>query len=311
MVTDDADRLIGVEHRDQPGERCGLADEQTRAAPVDRIEVGVDLHQARGGLGLGPAAEGGQTDESAPGQPLDEALVQPVPGRHQHRQEGAAERIREHGPTRSPARPGCARGRARRARSIGSRAARDWRGQSRAAGRWPGDWRRSARGHSPRATAAPPRAPAADRGARPAPAGGSAPGGRARHRRHATTPGSLRRVPRRHRARLAARPSPVTVRPPEQRSDRAPAWPTRAVTRSALRAAPSSRNPGLRTGRVRHARSIAPASACGVNSLSHTTSAKSASTRRSARVLCSVSVAVSNGTRTIGLWKRSPSRTVL
>ena len=43
VVSEDADRLLRIEDRAQPLERGGLADEQPRAAPVDRIEMGVDL----------------------------------------------------------------------------------------------------------------------------------------------------------------------------------------------------------------------------------------------------------------------------
>ena len=87
--------LLGIQHRDQPGERRRLADEQTCAAPVDGVEMGVDLGEARSGFGSRAPPEGGQADEPAAGQALDQPGIQPVPGRYQHRQEGTAERIRE------------------------------------------------------------------------------------------------------------------------------------------------------------------------------------------------------------------------
>ena len=58
MMAEDADRLVGVGHRDQPGERCGLADEQARAAPVDGSRWVLTWRQTRGRLGRGAPAEG-------------------------------------------------------------------------------------------------------------------------------------------------------------------------------------------------------------------------------------------------------------
>ena len=168
------------------------------------------------------------------------------------------------------------------------------------------DWRRSARGRSPRATPAPPRAPAAARGARPARAGAvsagwSRPASSSRHHTRIASP-----RPAAPSSAACSSAQPVTARSPERRQIGRRHRRESGHQIGAARGAVQRAAPAFGPGRARHARSIAPASACGVNSLSHTTSAKPRSTRRSARVLCSVSVAVSNGTRTIGLSETQP-----
>ena len=93
MVAEDADRLVGIEHRHQALECRDLADEQPLAAPVDRIEMGVDLHEARRGFGRGAPAVGREPGEAAGGEAPDQSRIETVPGRHQHREERGAEGI--------------------------------------------------------------------------------------------------------------------------------------------------------------------------------------------------------------------------
>ena len=100
VMAQDADRLVRTQQRAQALERHRLADEQARAAPVDRIEMDVDLGQPRRRLARGPPPEGREAGEAAGGQPQGQPRVEPVPGRHQDRETSGAEGVDQRRATR-------------------------------------------------------------------------------------------------------------------------------------------------------------------------------------------------------------------
>ena len=105
VVAQDADRLVGTEQRAQALERRRLADEQARAAPVDRVEVGVDLDERRARLrwpGRRPKVERPVKPQAV--RRSAQPRVEPVPGRHQDRETGGAERVDQQRPPLARAR---------------------------------------------------------------------------------------------------------------------------------------------------------------------------------------------------------------